>query len=121
MPTKRQSLGAWGETLALKYLVQQGDVLVSRNYRTRYGELDLVTRRRGTTVFTEVKTRRTDAYGPPEAGVTYSKARHLIASAQAYLQAHPEHDGDWQIDVIAVRPAAGLPPEIVHFKNAVTG
>jgi putative endonuclease len=119
MSTQRQSLGAWGESLALRYLLEQGDVLLTRNYRTRYGELDLVTRRGDTIVFTEVKTRRSDAYGYPETGITRTKQQHLIRSAQAYLAAHPEND-DWQIDVIAVRPAAGLPPEIVHFQNAVT-
>jgi putative endonuclease len=121
MPTKRQSLGAWGETLALKFLTRRGDILITRNYRTRYGELDLVTRRGDAIVFTEVKTRRTDAYGLPETAVTESKQRRLVESALTYLAAHPEHDGDWQIDVIAVRPAAGLAPEIVHFENAVTG
>jgi putative endonuclease len=110
MPTKRQSLGAWGETIALKFLVRRGDILIARNYRTRYGELDLITDRRGTTVFTEVKTRRSDAFGLPEESI-----------AHAYLAQHPEHDGDWQIDVIAVRPADGLLPEITHFENAVTG
>jgi putative endonuclease len=121
MSTKRQSLGAWGETIALKFLILRGDILITRNYRTRYGELDLVTRRGDAIVFTEVKTRRTDAFGHPETGVTPAKQRRLIGSAQAYLAQHPEHDGDWQIDVIAVRPAAGLAPEIVHFENAVTG
>lgn len=121
MTTGKKSLGAWGENLAIKFLLKQGDVLVARNYRTRFGELDVITRRGGITVFTEVKTRRSDTYGFPETGITGTKQRHLIQSAQAYLAAHPEHDGHWQIDVIAIRPAAGLPPEIVHFENAVTG
>jgi putative endonuclease len=72
-------------------------------------------------VFTEEKTRRSDAFGLPEESITPAKQRHLIHSAHAYLAQHPEHDGDWQIDVIDVRPAAGLAPEIVHFENAVTG
>ena len=121
MVTKRQRLGAWGEALALSFLLKKGDQLLARNVRTRFGELDLVTRRGNTTVFTEVKTRRSGSYGPPETGITASKQQHLIESALAYLGAHPEHDADWQIDVIAIRSASGLRPEIVLFENAVTG
>ena len=46
---RNRSSGAWGEELALRYLTRQGYTLVERNYRTRYGELDLVVRR-GTTL-----------------------------------------------------------------------
>lgn len=105
----------------MKYLLKRGDVLLVRNVRTGHGELDLVTRRGELIVFVEVKTRRSDAFGSPEAAVTPAKQRNLIHSAQAFLLDHPELDGDWQIDVIAIRPSGGQDPEIVHIENAVTG
>ena len=121
MPDQRQSLGAWGEKIALNFLLDKGDRLLARNVRTAYGELDLVTRRGNRTVFVEVKTRRTNAYGLPEESVTAAKFARVSNSALAFLTANPEFDGDWQIDVIAIRISAGLPPQIAHFENAYTG
>jgi len=50
--------------------------------------------------------------------VTLSKQQHLIEAAQTYLQTHPEQDGDWRIDVIAVQRTADG-PQIHHIENAV--
>lgn len=121
MPTPRQTLGTWGETLAAAYLTRQGYTLLERNARTPHGELDLVTRQGEVTVFIEVKTRSSPAYGPPETAITPTKQAHLLASAQTYLQTHPELDGDYRIDVLAIRRREGMEPEIVHFENAVGG
>ena len=121
MPDQRQSLGAWGERIAVNFLREKGDRLLARNVRTAFGELDLVTRRGHCTVFVEVKTRRSDAFGFPEESVTSSKFARVAKSALVFLNANPEFDGDWQIDVIAIRISAGLPPQITHFENAFTG
>jgi putative endonuclease len=73
------------------------------------------------TVFVEVKTRSSTAYGLPEDSITPRKQAHLLAAAQAYLQAHPELEGDWRIDVIAVQRQPAHPkPVITHFENAIT-
>ena len=121
MSNSRQNLGRWGENLAADYLSQQGYTIVARNARTPYGELDLVARQAQVTVFVEVKTRRSEKFGLPEAAITPQKQAHLLAAAQAYLQAVPELDGDWRVDVIAIRRTAAAPGgvEIIHFENAV--
>jgi putative endonuclease len=120
MTTSSQNLGAWGERLAAAYLEQRGYTILARNARTAYGELDLVTCQAGVIVFVEVKTRRSASLGPPEISVTPRKQAHLLAAAQSYLQAHPELDGDWRVDVIAIQFLAGsVEPELVHFENAV--
>lgn len=121
MATTRRQLGSLGEDIAARYLMRKGDILLARNVRTEHGELDLVTRRGTRIVFTEVKTRRTVRYGPPEESVTPAKQGHLIASAQAFLETVPHFEGDWQIDVIAIRVVPGQPPLIRHIENAVTG
>ncbi|NJN43783.1 MAG: YraN family protein [Anaerolineae bacterium] len=98
-----------------------------RIYRSRtecphpHGEIDLVTQQGAVTVFVEVKTRTSSAYGHPESAITPTKQAHLLASAQAYIQTHPDHVNDWRIDVIAIRRRKGMEPEIVHFENAVGG
>src|SRR5215213_8561827 len=48
---KNKSPGAWGEDLALRYLIQHGYKLLERNYRTRRGEIDLIVRKDDTLVF----------------------------------------------------------------------
>lgn len=120
-------LGCWGEDLAAKYLTQQGYIIIGRNVRTPYGEIDLVARQDSpeqppVTIFIEVKTRQSIALGPPEISVTPQKQARLLSAAQAYLLAHPELDGDWRVDVVAIR---GSPrksqPEIIHFINAING
>jgi putative endonuclease len=132
MRTQRQVLGRWGEYQAGSYLVGLGYEILARNARTPYGEIDLVARQTyesapGTEcpaqviVFVEVKTRTTLGYGLPEESVTRRKQMHLLASAQAYIQDHPELDGDWRIDVIAVQRLPGSSaPSIHHFENAIT-
>jgi putative endonuclease len=117
--THRQNLARWGEALAAETLTRQGYQVIARNVRTPHGELDLVTRQASTTVFVEVKTRASTSFGLPEEAVTRTKQAHLLASAQHYLQNHPTLDGDWRIDVIAIRRLPDQPPEIVHFKSVI--
>lgn len=120
-------LGRWGENLAAEYLMQKGYIIIGRNVRTPYGEIDLVARHEATDqpsaiVFIEVKTRQSDALGPPEISVTPQKQARLISAAQAYLLAHPELVGDWRVDVVAIRGSRRKSrPEIVHFENAFAG
>jgi putative endonuclease len=127
----RQRLGRWGESLADDYLRERGYVIVARNFRTPYGEIDLVACQEvydpgadsGSSmvmVFVEVKTRASGTFGYPEESITARKREHLLASAQAYIQQHPDAPGDWRIDVIAIRRyKSGKAPSIVHFENAV--
>ena len=123
--TAAQRLGRWGEELAAGYLRQRGYLLLESNARTPNGEIDLVACQEDAgiscTVFVEVKTRRSGAFGLPEESVTARKRAHLLASARAYLQAHPELDGVWRIDVIAIRQThLDATPEILHFENAIS-
>jgi len=136
MKTPRQNLGAWGEDLAEAYLEQQGYAILERNAHTPYGEIDLVARQldpkaslgpHGSAdpgeviVFVEVKTRRSSAYGLPEDAITSRKREHMLRSAQAYMQAHPELVANWRIDVIAIRRLPSHShPLITHFENAVS-
>ena len=132
MKNRRQALGRWGEEQAARFLRERGYTILERNARTAYGEIDLVARQFIFTnqdgaseatmiVFVEVKTRTSSAFGMPEAGIDRRKIEHMLSSAQAYLQEHPELEDDWRIDVVAVwRSRSGDEPQITHFENAVT-
>jgi putative endonuclease len=120
MMNDKQSLGRWGERLASTYLEEQSFTILEYNSRTPYGEIDLIASKDGVTVFIEVKTRRSTSFGLPEESVNQRKQMHILSSAQHYIQEHPELEGAWRIDVIAIRCFRdGRPPQITHFENAI--
>ena len=122
MSKRNISLGQWGETIAHDYLVEHGYKVIERNFRTEYGEIDLIAEQDGVTVFVEVKTRTGNQYGNPEGAITPEKTLHMVESAQAYVQNNADLTGGWRIDVIAIRRGASeKSPEITHFENAVQG
>ena len=107
----KQQLGAAGERRAEKYLTTLGYEFVTCNYRTRFGEIDLIMRDGATLVFVEVKTRRGTRQGYPEEAVTWFKLRHTVRAAEAYCTAH-KYIGNWRIDVVAVERT-----QIRHLRN----
>ncbi|MGE5695651.1 MAG: YraN family protein [Candidatus Sericytochromatia bacterium] len=115
----RAQLGALGEQLAVDHLVNGGLVVLARNWRCRYGELDVIaadmpTR---TAVFVEVKTRTTDQFGGLAHAVTADKVRRLRRLAALWLA---QQDRSWaavRIDVIGVRIGRRRTPEITHLEG----
>ncbi len=113
-----QKIGRWGEEMAAEYLQKRGYEIVDKNARTPYGEIDLVTRLSGVTVFVEVKTRTSRRFGLPEEAITPRKQAHMLAAAEHYAA---EHEIDsWQADVLAVEGAPGKNPSIEHFENVLS-
>jgi putative endonuclease len=87
----RRKLGSLGESLAARHLEARGYEVIDRNFRTRYGELDLVASDRHALVFCEVKTRiARAAAGPfgPLASVGVRKRRQVRAMAREWLSAN---------------------------------
>ncbi len=89
MPTTTGEVGAHFEQLALEHLERAGLKLVERNFRTRFGELDLILRDGSTLVFAEVRYRRDARFGGGAASVGAAKRARLARAAQGFLQAHP--------------------------------
>lgn len=115
---RTRSAGDWGEDLALRYLVGEGYTVVERNYRTRYGELDLVVRDGDTLVFVEVKLRRGREFGHPTEAVTPRKQAAVRSMAEQYLaERDPEFD-ELRFDVVGILASGHGPPEIQHLENA---
>lgn len=112
-----RELGALGEQCAADHLTRSGWQVVERNVRFRSGELDIVAMDGATLVFVEVKTRRSERTGPPQAAVTPTKLRrlrHLVG--QYLLQGAPRHR-DLRIDVLAVRVLRDGTGTIEHFEG----
>lgn len=77
--------GREAEALAAAYLQQRGHRIVSRNWRCRFGEIDLVTRDGDCLVFVEVRARSSREFGGAAASIDAAKRRRLIAAANLYL------------------------------------
>jgi putative endonuclease len=102
LSTHNQRVGKWGERLAAVYLMEKGYEIMESNYRTPYGELDLVANHDGQLIIIEVKPRSHSNAGYPEDALTPRKVEHLINSAQYYLEKHPESTNEWKIEIVAI-------------------
>ena len=114
----RAEIGTLGENLAVEHLTSLGLQVLDRNWRCRYGELDIIVADGATrtAVFVEVKTRTSDLFGGVEQAVTPEKVRRLRRLAGLWLAGQ---DGSWakvRIDVIGVRIGRQRTPEITHVQ-----
>lgn len=81
----RAEAGARAEALAAEFLTARGVTIVERNFRTRFGEIDLIGRDGATLIFVEVRLRRRHDYGGAAGSITYAKRARLKAAARGYL------------------------------------
>ncbi|OBH52987.1 YraN family protein [Mycobacterium colombiense] len=114
----RIQLGAMGEALAADHLMRMGFRVVARNWRCRYGELDIIARDDTTSmVFVEVKTRTGDGYGGLAYAVTPRKVLRLRRLAGLWLAGQDQRCAAIRIDVIGVRVGRRRTPEITHLQG----
>lgn len=112
------TLGRRGEELAARYLTDRGLVVLSRNWRCRDGELDIVATDRTTLVVCEVKTRSGRQFGDPAESVTEDKQARIRRLASRWLS---EFQVGWcpvRFDVVSVDCAPGRRPAIRHIPGA---
>jgi putative endonuclease len=94
--------GAWGERLAATHYRRLGYTVLARNWRCPIGELDLVLQRDDLFVFSEVKTRRDDSFGPPAAAVGAGKQRRIRLLAYEWLRTNDVYAIRIRFDVVAI-------------------
>lgn len=98
----RQQLGKYGENLAARFLERQGFQIMERNFRTRWGEIDLIARRNESIHFIEVKSRLVRDYGEPEEAIHRFKKRNLLGAAKMYVASHQLPFPNYQIDSVSI-------------------
>ncbi|MDP3804591.1 MAG: YraN family protein [Candidatus Omnitrophota bacterium] len=96
-------VGNTGEIAALEFLKKKNYRILGTNARTPFGEIDIVAKKNGVTIFVEVKTRATSSLGPPYLSVTRAKEKHMIKNALCYLKRRKQVDSCWRIDVVSVK------------------
>lgn len=95
-------LGKLGEQIALGLLRKKGYKILDKNFRSRFGEIDIVAEDRGVLVFVEVKTRWSKKFGNPEEAVTPWKLRAIAKTGDYYKLTHPNTPELIRIDVVAI-------------------
>ena len=114
----RSELGARGEQIAVEHLLAQGMRVLHRNWRCRYGELDVIaTEGESTAVFVEVKTRTGDGFGGLPEAVTPAKVRRVRRLAALWLAGQGSRWDRIRIDVVGVRVGRCRQPEIIHLRG----
>ncbi|KXG77246.1 hypothetical protein AN618_12750 [Fervidicola ferrireducens] len=115
---ERKKLGDMGEKYALDYLKANNYEIVKVNYRSRYGEIDIIAKENNTLVFIEVKTRTSDAFGRGMEAVDIRKQRKIRLVSLNFLNEYHKPVGDLRFDVIEINMIPGALRELIHIKNA---
>jgi len=116
-PRKR---GKWGESVALKYLIEKGYTKVATGFRSRFGEIDIIVKDKQYLVFVEVKTRKNSNFAHAKEFVGSVKQRKILSTANFWLIKRPTKLQP-RFDVIEIYAKDGestVSPEIIHIENA---
>jgi putative endonuclease len=96
------SLGKLGEDLACRELTRRGYAILATRYRTRFGEIDIVSEQHGVVVFVEVKARKTGRFGTAAESIPFWKRRRIGAMALDYLAWTGRLNDRCRFDVVAI-------------------
>lgn len=115
-------LGKWGEAQAAEYLKKKKYKIIAANFRSPYGEIDLVAENREFLVFVEVKLRKNCDFGKPHEFVTKSKQKKLNLTARCWLGRYPTKKTA-RFDIIEIIAPEGISDNfsINHMENAFYG
>lgn len=112
--------GRYGEDLAIRYLRSRGYKILTTNFRSKFGEIDIIAIDHETLVFIEVKTRWSKKFGLPEEAVTPWKLKSIIKTGEYFKMLHPELPESLRIDVVAISLSPGGEVEEIKLLKNVT-
>jgi putative endonuclease len=112
----KDTVGAYGERVAVTHLQQHGFVVLDRNWRCELGEIDIVARDGDCLVVVEVKTRRSVRFGQPAEAVTPAKLARLRRLTARWIADSGLHPPRVRIDVVAVLPQRSGAAKIDHLR-----
>ncbi|MBN0971782.1 YraN family protein [Gordonia hongkongensis] len=113
-PDRRGHIGRLGEDVAADYAISLGWTVLERNWRTRYGELDLVAADGSVLVIVEVKTRASRTYDDPVMAVTPTKLARMRRLAGMWLAAQDRRWTQIRFDVLSVRLDQAAPDDLAR-------
>ncbi len=101
MKTKNLETGRIGEAIAQEYLRKKGYKIIDQNYKTKFGEIDLIVCDKKTLVFVEVRAKVGDDLGTPEDSLNREKIKKLIKNAAVYVL-HKDYQKSYRIDAVCI-------------------
>lgn len=113
-------VGAWGEALAAEYLRKKGYTITAANYRSKFGEIDLIAANRKFLAFVEVKLRKDASFAEAREFVDLRKQNRIRTTAAYYLSVKPTRLQP-RFDVIEIYAPEGTMtqhPTINHLEDA---
>lgn len=113
------TVGGNGEDYAAEYLAKKGYEIITRNFHSRFGEIDIICKNGNYIVFAEVKTRGRTALVAGREAVTPSKQRKIIKTALLYLSLNNIAELQPRFDVLEI--TVGERVEVEHIENAFDG
>lgn len=116
---KTQIRGKIGEDASAKHLKKIGYNILARNYRKRYGEIDIIAQKGNKIIFAEVKTRTRTDFGEPSEAVTISKQQKIIKTAESFIMENGL-DGEFAFDIFEVLISGLRVVSLNHIENAFT-
>jgi putative endonuclease len=99
--TENKIIGDRGETLASEYLQIKGYEILQKNYRSKWGEIDIVAKDKNIVVFVEVKTKTTDQYGEPWEMVNHWKMEQVKRMGELWCKDYA-WEGRVRLDIVGV-------------------
>jgi len=115
--------GQKGEAIAQDFLTKKGYRIVESNFRTRFGEIDLVAAKNKKLIFVEVKLKIGLQFGSPEEMINHRKIWQIQQTAQTFLQTHPRiaaQYSSYQIDAVCIVSDPNQAIQINHYENIGT-
>jgi len=111
-----RKIGKEGEEIAADSLKEKGYKILENNYRTKFGEIDLIALKGNTLVFVEVKLKQTEDFGTPEEMVGAAKLSQVQRMAEFYLMDNPgiaKKYNSYRIDAVCIIQGR----RITHYEN----
>ncbi len=118
MSFKRICTGRRGEDLALSYLKKKGYKIIERNYKTAYGEIDIIGDDRDCISFVEVRSMNAGRLGLPEYTVNRRKQNQIARVALSYIKKRQLWDKNCRFDVVCIDDVDSSSPKIRLIENA---
>jgi len=115
--SKHKETGIKGEQLAANFLLNNGYIILERNWRFGKKEVDIIAKQGNTLVFVEVKARNSFDFGFPEEAVTITKQNFLKIAAEAYADTNNDYE-NIRFDILSILLNHDELKEIVHFEDA---
>ncbi|MGB9594865.1 MAG: YraN family protein [Candidatus Poribacteria bacterium] len=113
----KKLVGNKGESIAEDYLKQKGYKIIQKNYRCRFGEIDIIAKDQDTIVFVEVRTKQNDNFGSPQDSITPAKIEKISKTSLSFIQEKKFAGFSYRFDFIAITFSQGK-PNIEHIENA---